>query len=142
MKNYETDNLGKFTGLGKHVFEPEGAPIHLEGKVFLKDRIGLNSMEVSLNIDEPGTGMTFFHSHCSNEEVYIFVGGKGEMMIDDERFSVEEGSVVRVAPDAKRAWWNTGSEPLLYICAQAKSNSLETPALEDGVLYDDPTPWA
>ena len=141
MKNYQTHNIGKFSDLSEYVFAPDALPIRLEGKVFLRDLIGLTSMEVSINQDKPGTGIDFFHRHRNNEELYIFIGGKGEMMIDDERFAVEEGTVVRVPPEAKRAWWNTGDDDLYYVVVQAQKDGLITPAAEDGEILEETVPW-
>lgn len=142
MKNYQKHNIGKLSDLGQYVFAPEALPIRLQGKLFLQDLLGLTSMEVSLNQDKPGTGVNFFHRHRNNEELYIFLGGKGEMMIDDERFEVEEGTVVRVPTKAKRAWWNTGDDDLYYVVVQAQTDGLKTPAVEDGEILEEAVPWS
>ncbi len=63
------------------------------------------------------------------------------MVIDDQRFGVEKGSVVRVAPQAKRAWWNTGDEPLYYVVIQSHSGSLQAAGLEDGEIIQEAVPW-
>jgi len=141
MKNYQKQDIGKLNELNQYVFAPEGIPIEIEGKLFLGERLGLTSMEVSLNKDDPGTGINFFHQHRNNEELYVFLSGKGEMVIDDERFSVEEGTAVRVQPEAKRAWWNTGQEDLIYIVIQAPSGGLKTSGLEDGEIVEGAVPW-
>lgn len=142
MKQYEKQDIGKLRDLNQHVFAPEGSGIRLEGKAFLKDVLGLTSIEVSVNKDEPGTGMPFVHRHKKNEETYIFIGGEGEMMIDGERFSVVEGSVVRIQPEARRAWRNTGDKALYYIVVQAPENGLETGTANDAELVEDKVPWA
>ena len=48
--------------------------------------------------------MPFLHSHRENEELYLFLGGEGEMVVDGEVIPVKEGSAVRVKPAASRAW--------------------------------------
>jgi len=126
MNNYAKANIGKLNDLEKHIFAPEGTPLKLIGKAFLGELVGLTSMEVSINKDAPNTGVNFFHSHKNNEELYIFIGGSGEMVVDDERFNIEEGSVVRVATGAKRAWWNTGDDDLYYIVIQAQTDGLNS----------------
>ena len=140
MKNYQKQDIGKLSELGQYVIALEGLP-EIEGKLFLGERVGLTAMEVSLNKDSPGNGVNFFHRHRNNEELYIFLKGKGEMLIDDERFDVEEGSVVRVQPEAKRAWWNTGAEDLYYIVIQAPSGGLKAPPLEDAEIVSGAVPW-
>jgi len=141
MKNYQLENIGKFGDVNQYVFSPAGAPIEIEGKLFLKEKLGLNSMEVSINKDLPNTGMNFLHKHKKNEELYIFISGRGEMMVDDDRFEVQEGSVVSVQPEAKRSWWNTGSEDLNYIVIQAPKNSGICNAIEDGEIVEGNVPW-
>ena len=141
MSNYQKHNFGKLSELNQYVFAPEGTPINIPGKLFLKEPLGLTSMEISVNKDAPGTGMTFFHRHKNNQEIYVFIAGKAEMLIDDERFDVQEGSVVRVEPEAKRAWWNTGDEDLYYIVMQAPVGGLSGSSLEDGELLEGAVPW-
>ncbi len=142
MKQYKKQDIGKLSDLNQHVFAPEGSGIRLEGKVFLKDLLGLTSIEVSVNKDEPGTGMPFVHRHKNNEETYIFIGGEGEMMIDEERFPVSEGSIIRVQPEARRTWRNTGDQALYYIVVQAPANGLDTGSASDGALVKEKVPWS
>jgi len=141
MKNYQKKDIGLLRDLNQHVFALEGTPLRLEGKAFLKERIGLSSVEVSLNKDEPGTGMPFVHRHKNNEETYIFIGGKGEMLIDGERFPVGEGTVLSVQPQARRAWRNTGDEALYYVVIQAPANGLDVGIVHDAELVEETVPW-
>jgi len=141
MKNYTIVNTGKLKNLDQYTFSLQGLEIQLPGKLFLKEKLGLSSIEMSLNKDTPGSGMNFYHRHHNNEETYIFVGGKGQMEIDDELFDIEEGSVVRVKPEAKRSWWNTGTDDLYYIVIQAPSGGLDKSTIEDGELLEGTVPW-
>jgi mannose-6-phosphate isomerase-like protein (cupin superfamily) len=141
MSHYTKAETGKLSDLDQYTFAPKELPEPLLGKLFLGNLVNLTSMEVSLNKDAPNTGMSFFHSHKNNEELYIFIGGSGEMMIDDERFAVKEGSVVSVAPEAQRAWWNTGKEDLYYVVIQAQSDGLKSAGLNDAALGDAKVPW-
>ncbi len=141
MKNFQSKNYGAFQNLNQYVFAPEGTPINIEGKLFLGDELGLSSMEVSLNKDAAGNGMPFYHRHKQNEELYIFLSGQGEMSIDDEIIPVQEGSVVSVQPEARRAWWNTGDGDLTYIVIQAPAGGLQAATLEDGEILEGAVPW-
>lgn len=141
MSNYSAANIGKLVDLEQHVFAPEGVPIKLLGKAFLGELIDLTSMEVSVNKDAPNTGVDFYHSHKINEEVYVFISGNGEMVVDDDRFPIEEGSVVRIAKGVKRAWWNTGKDDLYYVVIQAPTDGLEASKLNDAELIDEKVPW-
>jgi len=142
MKNYQIENIGNFSDVNQYVFAPENVPIVINGKVFLKEKLGLTSMEISINKNLPGTGMNFLHKHKLNEEVYIFISGQGEMIIDGEQFKVKEGSIVSVKPEASRSWWNTGNEELNYIVIQAPMNGQNQSTLEDGELLEGSVPWA
>lgn len=141
MNNYVKHDFGKLSEVDQYTFSPEGLPISIPGKLFLGKKLGLTSMEVSVNKDAPGAGMSFFHRHKDNEETYIFIGGKGEMVIDGDKFTVEEGSVVSVKPDAKRSWWNTGDKDLYYIVIQAPMGKLKAGGIDDGELVDGTVPW-
>lgn len=142
MTNYQKHDIGLLSSLEQHVFAPDALPVRLEGKVFLKEMLGLTSMEVSVNKDAPGTGINFYHRHHNNEETYIIIGGKGEMIIDEERINVQEGTVVSIKPEARRAWWNTGNEDLYYIVIQAPSEGLVGSTLLDGEVLEGTVPWA
>ncbi len=105
-----------------------------EGKIFIKDLMGLTSMEVSFGSLPEGAAVPFFHKHKQNEEVYIVVSGKGIFTLDGEDVAVEAGSVVRVAPEVSRCNKNTGKEPFSYICIQAKDGSLEQSVADDAII--------
>lgn len=142
MKNFQMHNVGNFNDLNQYVFAPDGMPIRLEGKLFLGDLLDLSSMEISLNKISAGTGMNFFHRHLKHEEVYIFISGKGEMFIDDEILEVKEGSIVKIKPEAKRTWWNTGNTDLTYIVLQAPDGGMKAAGIDDGELLDGKVPWS
>lgn len=141
MKNFQSRNVGDFQNLDQYVFAPDGTDLRIPGKLFLGTDLGLSGMEVSLNKDTAGSGMPFYHRHRRNEELYIFLGGQGEMSIDDEIVPVREGSVVRIPPEARRAWWNTGGTDLTYIVIQAAAGSLQAAGIEDGEILEGAVPW-
>jgi len=98
-------------------------------------------MQVSFGV-MPGHGATpFTHKHKNNEELYIFISGKGQIQIDGEIVDVEEGAAVRVATDGVRSWRNTSDTDLNYIVIQAKENSLGPDTLEDGMPGEDAPTW-
>ena len=112
------------------------------GKLMLGEALGLSGMEVSLNTLPPGVAMPFAHRHRAHEELYLFLSGRGELRVDDERFEVGPGSCVRVAPEGARVWRNSGDEPLTYVVIQAHA---APPALvrgiEDGEVCPVPQDW-
>lgn len=142
MKNFQKKDFGQLNDLDQYVFAPEGVDLRLEGKLFLADQLGLSSMEVSLNKTAPGTGTPFVHRHTQHEEIYIFLSGQGEMLIDEERVAVKEGTSISIQPQAKRSWWNTGDTDLIYIVMQAPVGGMKTPALVDGEILPDQVSWS
>lgn len=113
----------------------------VQGKHFLKNMVGLTGCEISINSLPPGAGMPFHHTHQENEEVYIFIQGKGQMQIDGEIIDVQEGSIIRIAPNGLRTWRNNANEPLLYIVAQMRENSLKQYGLGDGIVPQKEVLW-
>ncbi len=105
-----------------------------EGKAFVKDVLGLTSMEISFGTLPEDGAVPFFHKHKQNEEVYIILSGKGVFTLDGEDVEVEAGNVIRVAPDVNRCNKNTGKEPFTYICIQAKDGSLEQAVADDAII--------
>ena len=89
----------------------------------------------------PGSGMPIYHQHSDNEEIYIFIQGKGQIQIDGEVIHVQEGSIVRIAPEGERIWRNHADEPLLYIIIQAQQNSLKQYGLNDATVPDKAASW-
>lgn len=101
-----------------------GNPAEFTGKAFAKEELGLTSCEISFGTLPSGQAVPFFHSHRSNEETYIVLSGSGLFQIDEEVFPVSEGSIIRVATHCDRNIRNTSEQNLVYICIQAKENSL------------------
>ena len=113
----------------------------IPGKVFLKENLNLTGTEISLGVIPAEQGVSFVHTHRQNEEVYIFLSGKGEMLLDGKTYLVEPGTAVRVAPAVERTWRNTSSSPMTYIVIQAKEGSLEQWTGTDGKITGA-APWA
>lgn len=147
MSNHKSRNGKNFTAFESgtrmewpdHVVQLPG--VDLLGKQFLKGKLNLTGCEISLNSLKPGTGMPFYHTHQQNEEVYIFIQGKGQMQVDGEVIEVQEGSVVRIAPSGVRTWRNNSKEPLLYIVVQMRENSLNQYGPGDGVVPEKAVSW-
>ncbi len=126
--------------LERHRWQHPGG-MEIPGKLFLKEPLGLTGAEVSLGQMPPGAGVSFVHTHKQNEEIYLFLTGKGEMLLDGESHPIEPGTVFRVGTTVERTWRNTSSEPMCYVVIQAKTDSLEQWTSEDGNICGD-APWA
>ena len=132
--------MGSMASWSDFVLErPGGLP--MRGKGFLGQRLGLTGMEVSLNAMAPGQSVPFSHAHKQNEELYLFLSGSGEMLLDYEIVKVSAGSAVRIRPAVFRCWRNTGDVPLTCVVVQAKAGSLEQATRTDGIVPPDPPHW-
>ena len=81
----------------------------------LKDNAFGNNLVLSstfLRANQKTTG----HKHEGQEEVYMFVSGKGEMEIDDNKFPVQEGDVVCINDGEFHKVYNTGHLGLYFVC--------------------------
>ena len=104
----------------------------IEGKVFLKDATKATGTEISFNALTPRSEQPYFHIHRKNEETYIILKGYGFFQVDDDCFSIKEGSVIRVSPQGKRCIRNESEESMIYMVIQSKENSLEEHTTADG----------
>lgn len=137
---YSAVTVGNLTELNKFTLalSPE---IQIPGKVFVGSTTGATGAELSFQVFEPGTGVPFLHTHKTHEELYVFVKGSGEFQVNGKVFPIGEGSIVRVAPAAKRTLHNTGNEPMIMICVQYKADSFGAEDAHDGDILDEATTW-
>ena len=117
------------------------AQLTMKGKDFLGEKLGLTGMEISINAMPPGQSVPFAHSHKQNEELYLFLTGKGQMLLDNQVIDIGPGTAVRITPPVLRCWRNTGTEPLTCIVIQAKAGALEQATVKDGVVGKEPPRW-
>ena len=140
-KNYSAVSVGKIDEIIEHEL-PMG-PVTIQGKVFAGQALGVTGSELSFQTLVPGQDSGFLHTHKTHEELYIILRGEGQYQVDGEIFPVSEGSIVRVAPDGKRALKNTGSENLTMLCIQYKANAFteaDSP-MTDGIILQDELKW-
>ena len=89
------------------------------------DNTNLNNLVVSKTILHPGKE-TGGHNHSGQEEVYIFIKGRGKMVVGEETFRVNgkdtliEPSIVLIPDGAFHKVWNTSTyksnDDLEFIC--------------------------
>ena len=111
-----------------------------KGKVFIKDSTKATGNEISLSMLEPRAQVPILHSHKENEETYIIIKGTGQFQVDGKVFDIKEGDVIRVAPAGKRGM-RAGDSPLIYICVQAKENSLTQFGMGDANIFEEEVKW-
>lgn len=138
--NFSAINLGKLNELNNYVLElaPE---VKIPGKVFGGAALGATGGEFSFQVFQPGTETGFLHTHKQHEELYFFLGGTGEFQVDGQVFPVQEGSVVRVAPDGRRSVRNNSSTPLTMLCVQYRDNTFTAEDAADGVILNEAVKW-
>jgi len=81
----------------------------------LRDNTTLKNLVLSSTLLHAGK-QTTGHKHEGQEEVYFFVTGKGEMLIDEERFVVETGDIVLIEDGEFHRVYNTSKEDLYFVC--------------------------
>ena len=112
QKNYSITNIGALSGLSD------------KKRVMFRDELGLSGCEISANSLAAGQSIPFVHTHKQNEEVYIILQGSGTFMVDDDEFTIQEGSFIKVAPAGKRVL-AAGETELIYLCIQTQQGSLK-----------------
>jgi len=140
-KNYCAVSVGKMSEIIEHEL-PMG-DFTLKGKVFAGQAVGATGSELSFQTLVPGQDSGFLHTHKTHEELYIILKGEGLYQVDGEIFPVSEGTIIRVAPDGKRALKNTGSENLTMLCIQYKANAFteaDSP-MTDGTILQEELKW-
>lgn len=139
-ENFSAINLGKLADVKDYVLQL-GPDIKIPGKVFGGQAVGATGGEFSFQVFAPGQETGFLHTHKSHEELYFFLGGNGEFQVDGKVFPVEEGSVVRVAPEGRRSVRNNGTEPLVMLCVQYRGNTFTAEDATDGNIFPDRVEW-
>lgn len=138
--NFSAINLGKLADIKDYVLEL-GPDVKIPGKVFGGKTLGATGGEFSFQVFAPGQETGFLHTHKNHEELYFFLSGKGGFQVDGEVFPVEEGSVVRVAPEGKRSVRNNGTEPLVMLCVQYRANTFTAGDASDGNILGEEVKW-
>ncbi len=98
----------------------------IEGR-FGRKHLGSRDLGVSLFRYAPNLRSPMAHSHKVQEEAYVVVSGSGRVLIDGEIQELKAWDVIRVAPEAVRAF-EAGPEGLEVIAIGGPK-----PAEGDGV---------
>jgi len=130
--HYSAVDLGRLNDLADYSLIHPVSKRLIEGKVFLKDVTKATGTEISFNSLPPHSEQPYFHIHRKNEETYIILKGFGFYQVDEDCFSIKEGSVIRVAPQGKRGICNSSDEAMIYMVIQSKENSLKEYTTADG----------
>ncbi len=131
-KNYTAINIGSLEDLKSYSLIHPKTGLEVNGKLFLKEPTKATGTEISFTTLPPKTELGYFHIHNKDEETYIIIKGLGYYQVDNDCFPIRAGSVIRVAPEGVRSLCNTSEEDMVYICIQAKIDSLEEYTTNDG----------
>jgi uncharacterized cupin superfamily protein len=63
----------------------------------------------------PGATVCPYHFHALQWECYLFLEGRGEFRLADERFPVGAGDLVLAPPGVAHTFTNTGTDDLFYL---------------------------
>jgi len=140
-ENYTAINIGSLEQIKEYSLIHPRTQKEVKGKLFLKEPTASTGTEISFTSVPPKTGLGYFHFHNKDEETYIILKGSGYYQVDDDNFPVREGSIIRVAPKGIRSLCNTSEEEMVYICIQAKENSLEEYTSDDGKRVEKTPKW-
>lgn len=138
-KNFTAVNVGKLSEISDYVL-PMGE-IQIPGKVFVGQALQATGSELSFQTLAPGQDNGFLHVHKTHEELYFILRGEGLYQVDGENIPVSEGSIVRVAPEGRRALKNTGSTEMLMLCVQYMAGTFGEDYFEDGTILNDELKW-
>jgi mannose-6-phosphate isomerase-like protein (cupin superfamily) len=141
-KSFTVAHLGRLGEVDRFEISLPTFKRPIRGKVFLKGILGLTGMEASITKLPAGAAVPFLHRHRAHEELYVFIGGRGQMQVDGETFDVEEGTVVRIATGGARAIRAAADEELRFLCIQAEQGSMpDAEAADDGERVDERPVW-
>lgn len=81
-------------------------------KIRLVDtRLGTNAIDLHHNTLQPGGPRGRYHRHTKADNVYIVVGGTGELIADGQAHAVREGQIIFIPAGMPHSLSNPGTEP-------------------------------
>lgn len=149
MTDYEVTDIGALDAWRDHHggFDPARAR---DGRRVVDHELTMDYIGMTANALEPGEEAGYWHAHSRVEELYVFLGGHGQMGLDDDVVDVRAGSVVRVGTGVWRTWRAIparsdvpgSTEQLRWLCIRAGGERL--PALPDDSQRapERPMPWS
>lgn len=139
--SYSAINIGVLDSLQEYSFLHPKTQQEIKGKVFLKEPTKATGTEISFQTLAAKSELPYFHKHIENEETYIILKGSGFFQVDEDCFPIKEGSVIRIAPAAKRGFCNTSDEQMILAVIQSKEGSLNQYSSDDGERVSVEPKW-
>ena len=75
-----------------------------DGRRIVDHDLTMQYIGMTANAFERGEEAGYWHTHSRIEELYVFLGGRGQMGLDDDVVDVGPGTVVRVGQGVWRTW--------------------------------------
>lgn len=96
-------------------FEVSGDVVKQDDRYIVKDNKTLKNLVLSSTRLHPGK-QTTGHRHEGQEEVYMFIEGTGEMLLNENRFLVKSGDIVLIEDGVFHRVYNTSDKELYFVC--------------------------
>jgi len=142
MSDYEVLNVGAPSEWRQYFggFRPESSR---DGRRVVDHEMKNQFIGMTVNALEPGEEAGYWHTHSKIEELYVFIGGQGQMGLDDDLVDVSAGSVVRVGQNVMRTWRAKpeSTEQLQWLCIRAGGTELPDFPNDAKRDNDRPMPW-
>ncbi|WP_084106486.1 cupin domain-containing protein [Demequina sp. NBRC 110056] len=114
-----------------------------DGRRVIDHELPMQYVGATANSLVPGEEAGYWHAHSSDEELYIFLTGTGQMGLDDDVVDVGPGTAIRVGQGVMRTWraLPDSDGPLTWLCIRGDGDDL--PHLPDDAhpITDVPMPW-
>lgn len=142
MTGYEVLSIGRLDAWRDH-FGGFDAARSRDGRRVVDHELAMQYIGLTANALEPGEEAGYWHSHSRIEELYVFLGGQGEMGLDDDIVQVSEGSVVRVGQGVWRTWRAVPDSPgqLRWLCIRSGGEQLPATPNDSSRNPEKAMPW-
>lgn len=142
MNDYEVTEIGALDEWRAH-FGGFDETRSRDGRRVVDHELTMQYIGMTANALVPGEEAGYWHTHSRVEELYVFLGGVGEMGLDDEVVEVRAGSVVRVGQGVARTWRARPDSPgeLRWLCIRAGGEELPHMPDDSARLPERPMPW-
>jgi uncharacterized cupin superfamily protein len=142
MSDFQRIELGTLNQWREHFggFSPARSR---DGRRVIDHELPMQFIGVTANSLEPGEEAGYWHTHSSDEELYIFLTGEGQMGLDDQVVDVGAGTAIRVGQGVNRTWRCIPESEgnLRWLCIRGDGGEL--PRHPDDAVRDEetPMPW-
>ncbi|MBP7462085.1 MAG: cupin domain-containing protein [Candidatus Delongbacteria bacterium] len=141
QKDFTVASIGRLDDLSGFSYLHPGMKQSVPGKVFTGKMMASTGAEISFQAMPAGTEIPFYHRHHQNEEIYIFLRGQGQFLLNDRQYDDQEGTMIRVAPGVRRSRRNHSDSDLVFMVIQTRQDSLESYETSDGIGVNAKPEW-